>query len=60
MLRVSSLGRALRAVTNQVYIKKKFFLRFIFERERETDRQNMSWRGAEREGDPESEAGSRL
>ena len=36
---------------------KKIFL-FIFERE--TERQSMSRGGAEREGDTESEAGSRL
>ena len=30
------------------------------ERERETDRQSMSRRGAKREGDTESEAGSRF
>ena len=33
---------------------------FIFERERETDRQNTSREGVEKEGDTESEAGSRL
>ena len=33
---------------------------FIFERERQTDRQSMSGGGVEREGDTESEAGSRL
>ena len=33
---------------------------FIFERERETDRQSVSRGGAERRGDTESEAGSRL
>ena len=35
---------------------------FIFERDRDrqTDRQSMSWRGAEREGDTEYEGGSRL
>ena len=34
---------------------------FIYSlRERQTDRQNMSWGGAEREGDTESEAASRL
>ena len=36
-----------------------FFLMFIFERERERERQNASGLGAEREGDTESEAGSR-
>ena len=40
------------------------FLTFIFEREtdRQTDRQSMSWGGAEREGDTKSEAapGSKL
>ena len=35
-----------------------FFLMFIFEGEGE--RQSMSWGGAEREGDTESEVGSRL
>ena len=33
---------------------------FIFERERERGRQSSSRGGAEREGDTESEAGSRL
>ena len=37
---------------------------FIFERERDRDRdrdrQSISWGGAEREGDTELEAGSRL
>ena len=33
-----------------------FFMFIIFER----DRQRASWEGAEREGDTESEAGSRL
>ena len=39
-----------------------FFLMFIFdrERERERERQSMSGGGAERRGDTESEAGSRL
>ena len=37
---------------------KKNFLMFIFERERQ--RQSVSRVGAEREGDAESEAGSRL
>ena len=35
---------------------KKFFLMFIFER----DRMRMGWVGAEREGGTESEAGCRL
>ena len=35
-----------------------FFKCLFFESERE--RQRTSWEGAEREGDPESEAGSRL
>ena len=35
-------------------------LLFIFERERQTDRQNPSRGGAETEGDTESEAGSGL
>ena len=33
---------------------------FIFERERKRERQSVSWGGAEREGDTESKAGSRL
>ena len=33
---------------------------FIFETQRERDTHNASWGGAEREGDTESEAGSRL
>ena len=33
---------------------------FIFERERQTDRQSMNRGGAERQGGTESEAGSRL
>ena len=33
---------------------------FIFEREREKERQSVSREGAEREGDTKSEAGSRL
>ena len=33
---------------------------FLRERERQTDRQHVSRGGAEREGDTESEAGSRL
>ena len=33
---------------------------FIFERERERERQSVSGGGAEREGDTESEGGSRL
>ena len=33
---------------------------FIFERERDTHTQNVSGGGAEREGDTESKAGSRL
>ena len=37
-----------------------FFYVYLFLRERETERQSMSWGGAEREGDTESEAGSRL
>ena len=36
------------------------FLMFIFEGGRERERQRMSRGGAEREGDTESEAGSRL
>ena len=41
---------------------KFFFLMFIFERERERQRERASMREgrAEREGDTESEAGSRL
>ena len=42
----------------KVYLFKKIFLVFIFETERE--RQSASRGGAEREGDPESEAGSKL
>ena len=40
------------------YLKKNFFFQrlFIFG----TERQSMSWGGAEREGDTESETGSRL
>ena len=42
----------------------KFFLNFfhvnLFLRERETEKQSMSRKGAEREGDTESEIGSRL
>ena len=41
-------------------LKKIFFSIFIFERERQRERQSVSRGGAEREGDPESEAGSRL
>ena len=33
---------------------------FIFERERERERQSMSRGGAEREGDTESDTGSRI
>ena len=33
---------------------------FIFEREKETYRRSVSGQGTEKEGDPESEAGSRL
>ena len=40
-----------------IYLKK-FFLTFIYFGDRE--RQSMNWGGAEREGDTESEAGSRL
>ena len=36
------------------------FFNVFFLRERETDRQNASGGGAEREGDTESKAGSRL
>ena len=39
---------------------KKVFLMFIFERERESEREHASGRGAKREGDAESEEGSRL
>ena len=37
-----------------------FFFNVLFIFERETERQSASWGGAEREGDAESEAGSRL
>ena len=40
------------------YIKKKFLYVLIYSREKE--RHNVSGGGAEREADPESEAGSRL
>ena len=43
-----------------LFLLKKFFLTFIFERERDRDRQSVSGGGTEREGDTESEAGSRL
>ena len=42
----------------QIFFSLKFFNVYLFLREGE--RQNMSRGGAEREGDPESEAGSRL
>ena len=38
------------------HLKNFFNVLFVFERERES----ASWGGAEREGDTESEAGSRL
>ena len=41
-----------------IYLKKIFFLTFIYFWDRE--RQSMNGGGAEREGDTESEAGSRL
>ena len=41
----------------QNFLNLKFF-KYLFLRER--DRQSTSWGGAEREGDTESEAGSRL
>ena len=48
----------------QVRKRFSFFLMFIFEREREREREreqvSMSGGGAEREGDTESKAGSRL
>ena len=37
-----------------------FYCLFIFEREREREKQSVSGRGADREGDTESKAGSRL
>ena len=40
--------------------KKIFFTVYLFLRERERERQSTSRGGAEREGDTESEAGSRL
>ena len=43
---------------DELYLFKKFFSMFIFERERETEHEQR--RGREREGDTESEAGSRL
>ena len=39
-------------------LKKNFFYMYLFLRDRE--RQSTSWGGAERKGDTESEAGSRL
>ena len=36
-----------------------FFFNFIFERQTERQRENMNRAGAEREGNTESEAGSR-
>ena len=39
-------------------VKKIFFNAYLFLRQRE--RQSVNWGGAEREGDAESEAGSRL
>ena len=44
---------------SQLYLKK-FFNVCFWQRERERERESMSGRGAEREGDPESKAGSRL
>lgn len=41
-------------------IFKMFYLFLRREREREVGREGMSGRGAEREGDTESEAGSRF
>ena len=46
------------SLDNQHFFFKNIFLMFIFERERE--RQSASRGGAEREGDTESGAGSRL
>ena len=46
------------AFLNYLFIKKNFFNIYSFLRDRE--RQSMSREGAEREGDTESEAGSRL
>ena len=43
-----------------LFIFKCLFYFILFLRERETDRQSMNRGGAEREGDTESEAGSRL
>ena len=44
---------------SQTNLKKKFFF-FVYSLLRNRDRQSVSRGGAEREGDRESEAGSRL
>ena len=45
-----------KGVFKNTLIKKKFFYAYFWE----TERQSMSGGGAEKEGDTESEAGSRL
>ena len=44
----------------QSWAPKPGFFKTVILKERERQRQSSRWGGAEREGDPESEAGSRL
>ena len=44
----------------ELTLKTKIMFIYLWERERERERQSMSRGGAEREGDSESEVGSRL
>ena len=63
-LRLSDIRLNNNEITNPIFFKRFFFnlVMFIYlcVRERENERQSESGEGAEREGDTESEAGSRL